>query len=36
MAEIDQYAAKLLEISKKNGQVLIITNAAQGWVELSA
>ena len=36
MAEIDQFASKLLEISKQNGQVLIITNAAEGWVELSA
>lgn len=36
MQEIDDYAAKLLELSKKSGQVLIITNAAEGWVELSA
>ena len=36
MTEIDEYAAKLLEISKKSGTVLIITNAAEGWVELSA
>ena len=36
MAEIDQFSSKLLEISKQNGQVLIITNAAEGWVELSA
>lgn len=36
MAEIDDYSYKLLEMSKKNGQVIIITNAAEGWVELSA
>jgi len=36
MTEIDDYATKLLEVSKKNGKVLIITNAAEGWVELSA
>ena len=34
--EIDKYACKLLTLSKKSGQVLIITNAAEGWVELSA
>jgi hypothetical protein len=36
MQEIDEYASKLLHISKSSGQVLIITNAAEGWVELSA
>lgn len=36
MALIDEYAAKLLQMSKDNGKVLIITNAAEGWVELSA
>jgi hypothetical protein len=36
MAEIDEFAAKLLEMSKANGKTLIITNAAEGWVELSA
>mmetsp|Transcript_1400 Transcript_1400/g.1874 ORF Transcript_1400/g.1874 Transcript_1400/m.1874 type:complete len:81 (+) Transcript_1400:1817-2059(+) len=36
MQDIDEYSAKLLEQSKKNGKVLIITNAAEGWVELSA
>lgn len=36
MVEIDEYASKLITISKENGKVLIITNAAQGWVELSA
>jgi hypothetical protein len=36
MMEIDDYASKLISISKQNGTVLIITNAAQGWVELSA
>jgi len=36
MADIDEYSAKLLEVAKQNGKVLIITNAAEGWVELSA
>ena len=36
MAEIDEHASKLLEISKQNGKVIIITNAAEGWIELSA
>ena len=36
LEEIDEYAAKLLRLSIKNGIVLIITNAAEGWVELSA
>lgn len=36
MKDIDEYAALLLEAAKKVGTVLIITNAAQGWVELSA
>jgi hypothetical protein len=36
MAEIDEYSAKLLEMSKQCGKTLIITNAAEGWVELSA
>ena len=36
MVEIDEYASRLLEKSKENGKVLIITNAAEGWVELSA
>ena len=36
MVEIDEFASKLLEKSKENGKVLIITNAAEGWVELSA
>ena len=34
--DIDKYACRLLQLSKKNGKVLIITNAAEGWVELSA
>ncbi len=34
--EIDSYASKLLLLAKNNGLVLIITNAAEGWVELSA
>lgn len=36
MLEIDDYASRLLEKSKENGKTLIITNAAEGWVELSA
>jgi len=36
MVDIDDFASKLLEKSKQNGKVLIITNAAEGWVELSA
>mmetsp|Transcript_15344 Transcript_15344/g.25934 ORF Transcript_15344/g.25934 Transcript_15344/m.25934 type:complete len:109 (+) Transcript_15344:1655-1981(+) len=36
MADIDEYSAQLLERSMLNGKVLIITNAAEGWVELSA
>lgn len=34
--EIDDNSAKLIEKSKQNGTVIIITNAAEGWVELSA
>ena len=34
--DIDEYSAKLLVDSQKKGKVLIITNAAEGWVELSA
>ena len=36
MKDIDEYASRLLEVSKRNGKVMIITNAAEGWVELSA
>lgn len=36
MVEIDEYASNLIQKSKENGKVLIITNAAEGWVELSA
>jgi hypothetical protein len=36
MEEIDEYAARLLMISKASGTTMIITNAAEGWVELSA
>ena len=36
MGEIDEYAARLLELSKASGTTMIITNAAEGWVELSA
>ena len=36
MQDIDILAARLLEVSKTCGQVLIITNAAECWVELSA
>lgn len=36
LEEIDKYTTRLLNLSKKNGQVLIITNAAEGWVQLSA
>jgi hypothetical protein len=36
MVEIDDYASNLISKSKENGKVLIITNAAEGWVELSA
>ena len=36
MAEIDEYTARLLEMSKASGTTMIITNAAEGWVELSA
>ena len=36
MYDIDVLAAKLLEASKVCGEVLIITNAAECWVELSA
>ena len=36
MEEIDKYACRLLNLSNKNGRVLIVTNAAEGWVQLSA
>ena len=34
--DVDEYASKLIMKSKESGKVLIITNAAEGWVELSA
>jgi hypothetical protein len=34
--EIDLIVKKLLILAKENGKVMIITNAADGWVELSA
>jgi hypothetical protein len=34
--EIDLIVQKLLILAKENGKVMIITNAADGWVELSA
>ena len=33
---MDEFASKLIDKSKQSGKVLIITNAAEGWVELSA
>ena len=36
MVEVDEVAAKLLQKSKQEGTVQVITNAAEGWVELSA
>ena len=36
LKEIDNYAAQLLTMSIKLGQTMIITNAADGWVEISA
>ena len=36
MSELDDVAYELLSKSKKFGKVYIVTNAAQGWVELSA
>jgi hypothetical protein len=34
--EIDLIVKNLLISAKENGKVMIITNAADGWVELSA
>jgi len=34
--ELDDVAYELISKSKKFGTVYIVTNAAQGWVELSA
>lgn len=36
LAELDEVAVNLIRQSKKYGKVYIVTNAAQGWVELSA
>lgn len=33
---LDQGAVNLLKMAKSLGQVFIITNAAEGWVEMSA
>lgn len=36
MDELDNIAYKILRESKKYGKTYIVTNAAEGWVELSA
>lgn len=36
LSELDDVADELLIKSKQFGKVYIVTNAAQGWVELSA
>lgn len=36
LSELDDVADELLIKAKKFGRVYIVTNAAQGWVELSA
>lgn len=36
LEELDKCALELLQQSKKYGKVYIVTNAAQGWVEMSA
>jgi hypothetical protein len=33
---LDDAALNLLQLAKTLGKVLIITNAAEGWVEMSA
>ena len=36
LLELDEVAWKILAESKKRGKTYIVTNAAEGWVELSA
>jgi hypothetical protein len=36
MLELDEVAHKVLKLSKDFGKTYIVTNAAEGWVELSA
>jgi hypothetical protein len=36
MIELDEVAYKILQKSKEFGKTYIVTNAAEGWVELSA
>ena len=36
LEELDTAALSLIQQSKKLGKVYIVTNAAEGWVELSA
>jgi len=36
MLELDEVAHKVLKVSKDFGKTYIVTNAAEGWVELSA
>ena len=36
LTDIDIYASKLLTMATKLGMTMIITNAADGWVEISA
>ena len=36
LEELDAAALSLIQLSKKLGKVYIVTNAAEGWVELSA
>ena len=36
LAELDEVAVNLIKQAKQFGKVYIVTNAAEGWVELSA
>jgi hypothetical protein len=36
LQELDNVALQLIQKSKELGKVYIVTNAAEGWVELSA
>lgn len=36
LATLDQHASLMLKRSKQYGKTYIVTNAAEGWVEISA
>lgn len=36
VSELDDVAEQMLKIAKRLGRTYIVTNAAEGWVEMSA